>query len=110
MRFIFDLFKKKRPFPFAIGSVVVFNPDCFNKQFWDNLSEEDRIKYYGPLGYGQKKKKLFIYMGEILNAPDEFCNNKQFSSGHCVLVDMDTSKLEIMRHSSDFRLADESEF
>lgn len=46
---------------FKKGTVVVFDPESFNKDFWKNLSEEDKIKYYGSLGYGTKqpmKKKI----------------------------------------------------
>jgi hypothetical protein len=83
---------------FKMGSVVVFDPANFNPNFWDKLSEEDRIKYYGPLGYGSKKMKFFVYMCEIND------------SGHCVLIDMDTGENVLMRHTSDFRLATEEEF
>ena len=81
---------------FKIGTVVVFEPKNFNPDFWNNLSEEDRIKFYGPVGYGQKK--LFVFLAEIKNAP-----------GHCVLVDMDDGHVEVMRHTTDFREATEEE-
>jgi hypothetical protein len=32
---------------FEPGTVVVFNPDSFNPEFWNKLPEKDRIKYYG---------------------------------------------------------------
>jgi hypothetical protein len=89
---------KKRDPKFKPGTVVVFDPASFNPNFWDKLPEEDRIKYYGPLGYGSDKIKLFIYMSEIND------------SGHCVLIDMDTNENVIMRHTSDFRPATEEEF
>lgn len=95
--------------PFKKGSVVVFDPTSFNPDFWNKLSEADKIKYYGPIGYGAAKPKLYIYMSEILGAPDSV-DGKQYSSGHCVLIDMDTGQNEIMRHSCDFRLATEDEF
>lgn len=84
---------------FEKGTVVVFEPDNFNKKYWEALSESDRLKYYGALGYGQKKPKFFIYLSPILNAP-----------GHCVLVSLDNQKIETMRHESDFREVKEDEF
>ena len=45
---------------FKRGTVVVFEPKHFNKDWWNKQSEEDLLKWYGPLGYGQKKKKLLI--------------------------------------------------
>ncbi len=83
---------------FKMGSVVVFDPESFNPAFWDKLSEEERVKYYGPLGYGSEKKKLFVYLCEIND------------SGHCLLVDMDTGLNVLMRHTYNFRLATEEEF
>jgi hypothetical protein len=88
---------------FEPGTVVVFEPQNFNPEFWNNLPEEDRVRYYGPLGYGAEKKKLFVYMCEIL------CSDGT-PSGHCVLVDMDDQHVETMRHTSDFRKATEEEF
>lgn len=83
---------------FEPGTVVVFDPAHFNPKFWDNLKEEDRIKYYGELGYGSPRVKPFVYLCEINN------------SGHCVLIDMDTNKVITMRHTCDFRKATEEEF
>lgn len=88
------------------GSVVVFCPDNFNKKYWDELSEKDRKKYYGALGYGAKKPKLFVYLCEISDWDG-------LDTGHCVLLSMDHHKplqIEVMRHTSDFRLANEKEF
>lgn len=81
------------------GTVVVFDPTNFNPDFWSSLSEEDRIKYYGPLGYGANGHKLFVFLTEIRNAP-----------GHCILVDLDDGHVEVMRHTSDFREVNEEEF
>lgn len=84
---------------FEPGTVIVFDPSSFNPEFWNKLSEEDRIKYYGSLGYGSDKKKFFVFLTEIKNAP-----------GHCVLVDLDDGHLETMRHTSDFREVTGEEF
>lgn len=83
---------------FKPGTVVVFDPAHFNPKFWDNLKEEDRVRYYGELGYGSDRLKFFVYLCEVNN------------SGHCVLVDMDTNKIITMRHTIDFREATEEEF
>ncbi len=83
---------------FVCGDTVVFNPSNLNQTFWESLSEEDRIKYYGDLGYGKEKPVYFTFLGE--HKPQ---------TGHCVLVNMDTGKLEIMRHTSDFSLVDDEE-
>jgi hypothetical protein len=97
--------KSKKRKKIKRGSVVVFDPSNFNPKFWDDLSEEDRIKYYGPLGYGQKQK-LFVFLCEILTADG-------YPSGHCVLLELNHQQplnIEYMRHTSDFRLATEDEF
>ena len=44
------------------------------------------------------ENKLFIFLGEIPNAP-----------GHCVLADLDTGKIEGMWHTDNFREATEEE-
>lgn len=84
---------------FKRGTVVVWTSDNFNKNYWESLSEADRIKYYGPLGYGKDKPKFFVFLTEIRNAP-----------GHCVLVSLDDQKIETMRHIHDFREVTEEEF
>jgi hypothetical protein len=89
---------------FEPGTVVVFEPDNFNPEYWNNLSEEDRIKYYGLLGYGQEKKKLFVFICEILDSFDSR------PSGHCILISLDDQQIETMRHTSDFRKATDEEF
>lgn len=83
---------------FKPGTVVVFDPKSFNPNFWDKLSEEDRIKYYGELGYGSNKLKFFVFLCEVNE------------SGHCVLLDLDTNQILSMRHTCDFRQATEEEF
>ena len=81
-----------------MGTVVVFDPDSFNQDFWEKLPEENRIKYYGPLGYGSDRKKFFVFVCEINE------------SGHCLLVDMDTGENVLMRHTYNFRPATDQEF
>lgn len=89
----------KKQKKFKPGTVVVFDTPNFNPGYWNNLPEQQRVKYYGPLGYGKKKPKFFVFMCEIRNAP-----------GHCVLLDMDDGHMEYMRHISDFREVKEGEF
>ena len=71
--------------------MVVFDPANLNPEYWNNLSEKDKLKYYNPLGYGCNKPKFFIFICEINNAP-----------GHCVLLDMNTDLLVSMRHTKEF--------
>lgn len=97
--------KKKwivKPAKFKRGAVVVFEPKNLNKEWWDAQTEEDLIKWYGPLGYGQEKKKLFVFLAEILDSDG-------YPSGHCVLAELN-DKIVTMRHTSDFRKATEDEF
>jgi hypothetical protein len=91
-----DKFKKKKGF--KLGDVVAFDYNNFNPEYWDNLPEADRIKYYGPLGYGAKSLKTFVFVTEM--KPQD---------GHCVLIDMDDGHIEIMRHTSDFRKCKDEE-
>lgn len=84
---------------FTPGTVVVFEPKNFNPEFWNKLSEQEKIDYYGPLGYGSTKPKFFVFLAEIKNAP-----------GHCVLVDLDDNRIETMRHTTDFREVNEDEY
>ena len=93
----------KKEKPLTPGTVVVFDPSKFDPFFWDDLSEAERRKYYGPLGYGADKPKLWVWMGPILDSDGS-------DSGHCVLISLSDQKIETMRHTSDFRRATEEEF
>jgi len=84
---------------FESGTVVVFDPSNLNPEFWAQLSEEDRIKYYGSLGYGSEKQHHFVFICEIKNAP-----------GHCVLISLQDQHVETMTHITDFREVNEDEF
>jgi hypothetical protein len=83
---------------FQPGDTVVFDPDSFNPDFWDSLTEQDKLQCYGPLGYGREKPLFFTFI----------CEHRP-QSGHCVLVNMENQRVETMRHISDFRLATEDE-
>lgn len=101
MRVQIDPKKKERSF--RPGTVVVFDPKGFNPEYWDNLSEDDRLKYYGALGYGKEKPELFVFLTEIRAADGS-------DSGHCVLVSLSDQHIETMRHPEDFRAATDEEF
>ena len=83
---------------FKPGTAVVFEPKNFNQKWWNKVSEADRLKWYGDLGYGSKEPVFFVFLCEIIQSP-----------GHCVLVNMDNQKVETMRHTSDFRACTEDE-
>jgi hypothetical protein len=87
---------------FKSGQVVVFSPEKMNQDFWGSLSEEERVRHYGYLGYGQNKMKHLVYICPVI-AP---CGD----TSHCVVLDMDTKQLIQMVHESDLRLAKEEEF
>ena len=88
---------------FKQGDVVVWTPDNFNQEWWQKLPEEDRIKYYGVLGYGRKKPRLFVFLTEIRD-------QEVGDTGHCVLVALDDQSIETMRHTCEFRHATDEEF
>ena len=83
---------------FKKGDAVVFEPKNLNKSYWNSLSEEDKIKYYGSLGYGSKETKIFVFITKINQ-----CDS------HCILISLDDGKIETMRHTNNFRLATEEE-
>lgn len=95
--------KKIKPKKFKRGTVVVHDPSSFNPKFWNGLSEKEKLEYYGPLGYGQKKPKLFVFLTDIKTADGR-------DSGHCVLVSLSDQKVETMRHTCEFRKATDEEF
>lgn len=90
------------------GTVVVWEPKNFNPDYWNNLSEADRVRSYAWAGYGQKRPlhrgpKCFVFICPIID-PDGY------DSGHCVLLDLDDGHLEHMRHTCELRLATAEEF
>ena len=88
---------------FKQGDVVIWDgPNKLCKKFWEELSEEQKVEYYGPLGYGQNEVIRFLYLAPILSKGEH--------SGHCVLVSLDNQTIETMRHDAEFRLATIEEF
>lgn len=93
------------PKTFAAGQAVVWEPKNFNPEYWNNLSEADRVRYYGWTGYGQQRRngpKVFVFLCPVLESDGT-------DSGHCVLVDLDDGHVEHMRHTSEFRVVTEDE-
>lgn len=70
-----------------INSFVVFDTDSISKDLY-----EEYFKDIFPKG------KLFVYLGEIKQAP-----------GHCILCDLDTGKITGMYHTVNFREATDDE-
>ena len=83
---------------FRTGDTVMFDPDSFNEDYWNKESVQNKIRYYGQYGFGQRKLKLFTYICE---------HHPQ--TGHCVLMDMDDGKLLPMCHTNNFRLVEDDE-
>lgn len=83
---------------FIAGDTVVWNPENFNPDYWDSLSEELRVRYYGDLGYGQNRPKHFTFI----------CHHRP-QHGHCVLISMDDQKIFTMAHTSEFDLVEEED-
>lgn len=88
---------KKRK-PFKPGDTVVFDPSKLGRAYWRSLSENERKRYYGTLGYGSKGLHLFTFL----------CEHRP-QAGHCVLISMQDQHIETMRHTAEFRLATEDE-
>lgn len=80
------------------GTVVVFDESLLNEDYWNSISEKERIKRYGHLGYGADRKRLFVFLCEINH------------SGHCVLVALDNQEVLTMVHTDILRPATEEEF
>jgi hypothetical protein len=84
---------------FKQGDTVVYDfKSLEGTEYWNKLSENKKIEWYGALGYGRDKLLLFTYVCE--HTPQ---------TGHCMLVNMETQKVETMRHTDEFRLAEEGE-
>ena len=88
---------------FEPGTVIVFDPDSFNPSFWNNLSEKEKIKYYGQFGYGKSKPEYFVYLCDIILAQGQ-------DTGHGVIVSLDDQRVITMIHPNNFRETTEEEF
>jgi hypothetical protein len=79
---------------FDPGTVVAFNPESFDPQYWSALSEEQKFKYFGRMGYGSESPVYFVFLCEIKQAP-----------GHCVLVPMKGGNPITMVHTCNLKEA-----
>lgn len=82
---------------FRLGDTITFDETSFNPEFWANLTEEEKKRYYGRYGYGNATLMLFVFI----------CESPQ--NGHSILVDTDTGEVLTMVHARNFRLATEEE-
>ena len=77
---------------FEPGTVVVFDPESFDEEYWSALSEDQKLTYFGKLGYGSDEPVQFIFLCEIRQAP-----------GHCVLLPMAGGTPVTMMHTDNFK-------
>jgi len=77
---------------FKLGDTVRFDPDSFDPEYWNSISDKDRMKYYGPF-WTWYKVPLFTFITE--HSPQ---------TGHCILMNMDTGTLYPMCHTNNFKL------
>lgn len=79
---------------FKPGDTVAFDPSSFNKGWWDSLSTDQKVHYYGDLyDFEADKPRFFTFICE--HSPQV---------GHCVLISLDKRNIETMRHTNNFRL------
>ena len=83
---------------FRLGDTVVFDSSSFNPDYWNNLSEKTRIKYYGCFGYGRDRPHFLTFLTEHHPQTD-----------HCILISMETQEIHTMCHTDNFRSATEEE-
>lgn len=79
--------KKTKP---QINSFVVFDINTIPEQY---RSGKDYKKYYK-----KHENKRYIYLGEIYQC-----------LGHCILLDVESGKVESMYHTNNFRQLTEEE-
>jgi hypothetical protein len=83
---------------FEAGDTVVFDPDNFNPDFWNALSNADKLRYYGHFYERPDKPKLLVFVCE--HSPQ---------IGHCLLMELATGKMLPMCHTNDFRKVEDDE-
>ena len=84
---------------FKPGDVVIFTEDNFNTDFVKKSKESGEWEKW----YGDLIGNILVYICQINDADGTH-------SGHCVLANLKTGKIEVMRHDSDFRLVTDDEF
>lgn len=85
---------------FRMGDTVMFDPESFNPDYWDNLSNSDKRKYYGDLYNFDNPDHPYLFT---------FITEHYPQHGHCILINMQNQKIETMRHTSNFRLVEDDE-
>lgn len=88
---------------FKLGDIVVFEPKNLNPNFWNKLSERERIFHYDDFGYRGENfqiDKFFIFITPI-NYPDG-------DNSKAIILDMGLQRF-ISVTISMFRKATESE-
>lgn len=88
------------PTDFQIGDTLIFDPNSFDQEYWNKLSDEDKRKYYGDLYNFDNPDDPYFFTFIAEHAPQ---------NGHCILINMQNQKIETMRHISDFRLVNDDE-
>ncbi len=102
--------KKKDKQRIRRGDVVTLDLETIK-----DYSDEDKKKYYGYLGYGEEKPRMFVFITRIYSQ-SEWANSAgkmkkhRVDNGHCVIMDMNTQLLVSMVHTVNLRHAEESEF
>lgn len=99
--------KKKKKRRIRRGDVVTLDLSTLG-----NYSDEDKRKYYWPLGYGEDKPRMFVFITRIYSQMKwgKKMKSHRVDSGHCIIMDMDTRKFESMVHTANLRHAEEDEF
>lgn len=83
-------------YPYNIGDTLVFDIDAVD----ETLPEALIRQYYGHLYNLDNPDKPYLFT---------FIAEHRPQSGHCILINMQNQKIEIMRHIDDFRLITEEE-
>lgn len=83
-----------------MGDTVRFEPDTFNPNYWNSLSDAEKVKYYGDIYNFENPNRPFLFT---------FITEHYPQTGHCVLINMQNQKIETMRHTSNFVLVEDDE-
>ena len=96
--FVPGALEPRRNVIFTPGATVRWTSKGFRASYWNSLTEEQRAKYYGELGYGIDTPKLFTFL----------CHHRP-QVGHCVIVSMDDQKVHTMVHTDELELVPDDE-
>jgi len=84
--------KNPKKYPVRESELKINSFVTFDEKSCDKTAYEKYYKELFPLG------KLFVYLGEVLQAP-----------GHCILADLDTGQIIGLYHTTNFRMANDDE-